>query len=276
MTTREYGEHFKLNHKQSNSIIHKNEYNTKLEKHTIKAMPIQIPTYFSLASKYKLNILDQGNLGSCVVNSLCGIIQSVYKITPSRLYYYFNARIGSGTSPTEDSGLDLLQSYPLFQSYGIVPEANWVYNINNFSIMPPLAKTYKIASVAPLIKFENVQQTDANIKSALLANKFIMLGISVYSSFMTASVSSTGIIPMPDTTTETNEGGHCIHIVGWCIYNNIPCYIIRNSWGTSWGNNGNPIPTPNFINNGSNGGFGYIPQAYITNTELAFELLAVS
>jgi len=274
MTTREYGKNIKLNHKQSTSIKDINEYQTKLKKHTTRA--VTYPSKFSLASKYKMKILDQGDLSSCVVNVFCGIIHSLYGIATSRLYYYFNARVGTGLSPIEDDGLYILESYPILQSFGFVPETKWPYDTTKFSIIPPFATTYKIASITKPVTFEYVQQVNTIIKSALLANKFIMTGIRVYSSFMTLDVESTGIIPMPDTTTETFEGGHAVIIIGWCIYNKIRYYIIRNSWGTSWGNDGKTIPTPNFINNGSNGGFAYIPQTYITDTALAFELLAIS
>lgn len=274
MTTREYGNHIKLNHKRSTSIKDINEYQTKLVKHKTKAA--SYPSKFSLASKYKMKILDQGDIGSCVVNVFCGIINSLYGIDTSRLYYYFNARVGTGLSPIEDTGLYILRSYPILQSFGFVPETKWAYDTTKFSIIPPFATTYKIASITKPVKFEYVQQKNAIIKSALLANKFIMTGITIYSSFMKYDVASTGIIPLPDTKTETLEGYHCVIIIGWCIYNNISYYIIRNSWGKNWGNDGKPIPTPNFINNGSNGGFGYIPQTYITDIALAFELLAIS
>ena len=93
---------------------------------------------------------------------------------------------------------------------------------------------------------------------------------------MSNSVAQTGIIPVPNTSNETNEGGHCIHLVGWCTFNNVSYYIIRNSWGLGWGNDGSANPKPGFKNNGRNGGFAYIPTSYVLDNTLAFEFLSVA
>jgi len=272
---REYGQHIVLNHTACCCEKSIEKY-TRLTKMVLLKASVPLPATFSLASRYKLNILDQGNIGSCVVNAFAAIMQSLYNVTPSRLYYYFNGRVATGNSPVDDSGLDILQSYPFFQSFGVVPETSWSYNTNMFSVMPPYS-LYKNANVISCT-FKNVSQTDLAIKSAIFSNGFVMFGFMVYSSFMTNSVASTGIIPTPDTKTETNLGGHCVHLVGWTKINNISYYIIRNSWGLGWGNDGAAAErtTTAFKNNGINGGFAYMPATYVLNPALSFEFLSVS
>ena len=276
-------EQYGLNHKPSSSEVHKEKYNLESNKNINRMLsgpvtaPVVYPVSFSLSSKYRLNILDQGNLGSCVVNAYSGIINSLYNINLSRLYSYYNARVGTGNDPTQDTGLDLLQSHPILKSFGIVPESRWPYSINQFSVIPPYNSTYKIANTTSYpVVFSSISQTDNSIKNVLTNGGFVMLGIYIYSSFMTTSVSKNGIIPMPNSNREAFIGGHCIHIVGWCKYNGVTYYIIRNSWGLRWGNDGNPNPTSNFVNNGQNGGFAYIPTAYILSPNISFELLGVS
>jgi C1A family cysteine protease len=272
---REYGKHIVLNHTKSNSQDHIATFESLPKLMADKY--VKFPDKFSLSSRFSLTPLDQGSLGSCVANSFAAIIKSLHNIMPSRLYYYFNARVASGTSPTNDSGLYLLQAYPIFKSFGIVPESNWKYITTNFSKMPPYSLTYKVANTVIPCTISSVAQNDAAIKAALYSNNFIIFGLYVYSSFMTNAVASTGIIPMPNTQTESLQGGHCIHIVGWTTYNNTPYYIIQNSWSTGWGNNGAvTAATVPFKNNGKNGGFAYIPTAYVLNPSLAFELLAVT
>jgi C1A family cysteine protease len=270
MTTREFGHHIQLNHKPSVSILHKERHLQTL----LNAPAVIFSESFSLASKYTLSILDQGNLGSCVVNAFAGIMQSLYNTNYSRLYFYFNARVGTGNSPIDDSGLDLLQSIPILTSFGLVPETNWPYDISKFYKIPSFPNTYKIADTRP-ITYSNITQSETAIKTALAANKFVIFGMIIYTSFMTTQVKKTGIIPVPNIKKEQNLGGHCLHIIGWCKFNNTAYFIIRNSWGKTWGNNGSVIPNTNFVNNGTNGGFGYIPVAYILNPLLAFEFIAI-
>lgn len=274
MMSREYGEHIMLNHKKSTSETHIAEYNEKLKMKPMLKEESQIiaPATYTLSSKYRLNILDQGTLGSCVATSYASIIQSTKNILPSRLYLYFNALAGTRNNPSIDNGVDLLEAIPILTSFGIPDEYLWPYNISKFGTIPPL-EVYKAAKQLT-VTWSPIQQTDNDIKTVLLNGKFIMLGITVYSSFMKITVSTTGIVPLPNKTLEKKEGGHAIQIIGWTTYKSTPYYIFRNSWGKSWGNDGNPI-NPSLINNGTNGGFGFIPVAYVLDPEIAFDLIAV-
>jgi len=276
--SREYGNHIVLNHQKSTSESHIEEYNKKLKETPQQITAAAAPPIYTLSTKYKLNILDQGSLGSCVATSYASIIQSTKNILPSRLYLYFNALAGTRNNPAIDSGVDLLQAMPILTSFGIPDEYLWPYDKTKFGTIPPL-EVYKAAKQL-IVTWTPIQQTDTDIKSALLNGKFIMLGITIYSSFMKTAVSNTGIIPLPDKTLETKEGGHGIQIIGWTTYKSTPYYIFRNSWGKYWGNDGNPL-NPSPINNGTNGGvgtnggFGFIPVAYVLDPNLAYDLIAV-
>lgn len=268
---REYGNHIKLNHERSSSETHIEEYNknlnTDLEEQRL------FPMIYTLSSKYKMDILDQGSLGSCIATSYASIIHSTRNILPSRLYLYFNALAGTRHNPAYDQGLDLLQSMPILTTFGNPDEYLWPYNINKFGVIPPL-DVYKAAKTMH-VSWTPIQQTDYAIKTNIMNGKFIMMGLNVYTSFMTNTVSDTGIIPLPNKLTEEKEGGHGIQLIGWTTYNGKQYYIFRNSWGKAWGNNGNPT-NPSSINNGTNGGFGFIPVQYVLDKELSFELIAVS
>ena len=262
-----------LNHAPSKSVPHQQHFSTHLltNKSIVPVSPT-FPSSFSLSTLHKLPVLDQGELGSCVANSYSAIIASIRGVQNSRLYYYFNARVGTGESPVTDSGLDLLQAYPIFQAFGDVMETSWNYDVAKFSIIPPYNITYKIAKPS-LVTCLPLHQTNADIQNALFSGHFVMVGISVFSSFMTATVAATGLIPIP-LKAELNEGGHCIHIVGWLYIHGTLYYIIRNSWGTSWGNNGSATYNPNYTNR-NDGGFGYIPASYILDPINSYELLSV-
>jgi len=233
---------------------------------------------FSLATQYPQltsQVLDQGNLGSCVANSFCGIMWTTRGILPSRLYMYFNARVATGVCPKSDSGVDLLQAAPTLAGYGLPPETTWAYNTQLFSKMPPYLDTYRNATITPAVNMQPISQTQVAINTALNNNKMVMFGFYVYPSFMSSQVAANGLIPIP-APNERSQGGHCVHIVGYTNLNNTQYYIIRNSWGQAWGNDGNVNPQSpfNFKNNGSNGGFGYMPVAYILDSAKCFEFVA--
>ena len=282
---------FKLNHAPSKSQPHVDKHNHYVKKHlqmirrkkqrrlaqNTPPSPDELQQSFSLSKFYTLNILNQLSLGSCVVNAFAAIIQSIYGILPSRLYLYFNARVGDKVCPKNDSGLDLLKARPFLIGYGIVPEKRWPYDVKAYSTLPPYLKTYKIGNTKPKINMVSVSQKIASIKHELLQKHFIMFGILLYDSFFTNEAAANGIISIPDIAAEKQQGGHCMAIVGWLNLNNILYFICRNSWGREWGNDGNtdpPLPF-NFVNDKNNGGFCYIPAEYILNKDLVFELFAV-
>jgi C1A family cysteine protease len=117
--------------------------------------------------------------------------------------------------------------------------------------LPPL-NCYQAAKRFQKFSYIFIQQTVTSIKSALTTyNVPIVFGIMVYSSFMSKEVSTTGMVPMPNTKTETFLGGHCVVIVG---YNDTTQrFTCAKSRGTSWGNKG----------------YFYLPYNYVTNASLS-------
>lgn len=270
---REFGNHLVLNHKKTTQTLKTIELEEESSMlHLARAI---LPPSYTLvgATPYPMIVLDQGNLGACVVNTFAGITQSLIGSTPSRLYLYFNARVATGNSSTDDTGLDLSDSLPFIKSYGLPPESLWNYsNLSKFRVLPPLS-VYKSSSITTKsLVYTLISQTDVAIMNAIYAKEPIMFGFNVYQSFMTNNVAKTGIIPVPDTKKEQSQGGHCVSIVGWTVYQKIQYYIIRNSWGTDWGNTGTITYQPN---NGKNGGFAYIPKSYVLNPSLAYEFYSI-
>jgi C1A family cysteine protease len=84
------------------------------------------------------------------------------------------------------------------------------------------------------------------MKKSLAEGMPVVFGIAVYPSI--AQANDTGIIPMPRANEEF-EGGHAIVAVG---YDNAKRqFIIRNSWGTEWGDKGYGYLPYDFFNTGN-------------------------
>ena len=81
-------------------------------------------------------------------------------------------------------------------------------------------------------------------------------GFTVYESFESQEVAQTGVVPMPQQT-EKVLGGHAVMAVGYDDAQQR--IIVRNSWGTSWGQQG----------------YFTMPYAYLTNHQLSSDFWTI-
>jgi len=195
---------------------------------------------------------NQGNLGSCTANALVAAYQFLKpEFMGSRLFQYYNERVIEHDVPY-DNGATITDTIKAAQTYGLCPETEWPYNINQFAVKPS-TKCYTDAANHKVLKAYNVQQTLASMKGFLNAGFPFLVGILVYSSFETTKVNSTGMVPMPPVNKyDYILGGHCVLVCGYNDNLNGGMWIVRNSWGTSWGDHG----------------YFYLPYAYLTNPKL--------
>lgn len=179
---------------------------------------------------------DQGNIGSCGLNSFLYIFRYMLKtngqsdFNGSRLYGYYNAR----NNKSEDTGVTLRDVYKSTNKFGICSEELWPYKVNKFAIEPPEI-AYKDGEKHQSIRYERIYPvTKEAIKDAISNGIPIHFGMRIYSSFMTDEVARTGIVPIPSRCFEECLGGHAM--AGFDYDSE---YVITlNSWGSSWGQNG--------------------------------------
>ena len=183
-------------------------------------------------------IEDQGNLGSCTGNAVAGAIELLNKrngkiLDASRLFIYYYERLLEGTV-NYDSGAYIRDGIRATNKYGAPLESLWPYNIRNFKTVPTQSAITDAAK-RKVTLYERANDFNACI-DALNNGYPVIIGFDVYSSFITNSVSRTGMMPYPNTSRESLLGGHAVLIVG---YNNATQrFTVRNSWGTSWGDKG--------------------------------------
>lgn len=217
----------------------------------IKATPNTLPSTFTIP--ILAPIMDQGDLGCCVTNSASYLIkvQTSNRISLSRIMLYDFCRIMDDTPFSQDDGTTIRTAASALLKYGCCVESVCPYDTKTFSVLPPL-NTIKQMNLFKQFSYFFVKQDLNSLKNTLLNMKTpITFGIIVYDSFLTTQVAKTGIVPMPDTKKEQEQGGHCVTMVGYD--DSKQAFYCANSWGTSWGIKG----------------YFYLPYNYVTNPNLA-------
>jgi C1A family cysteine protease len=213
-------------------------------------------------------VVDQGELGSCTANAIAGIVDNCqYKVhkqfmIPSRLFTYYFTRLLEGSPVSQDTGATIRGTMKCLAKYGVPKEVSWSYDIKRFSIKPDsnvISQAEKYQALSYVL-IDQPNMTPDSILVALktqLKNKYpINFGFYVFDSYDQATES--GAFPYPSKN-ENCIGGHAVVAVGYndskIIKNNTDnnkttgAFLIRNSWGTSWGNNG----------------YGWLPYGYVLN-----------
>lgn len=183
-------------------------------------------------------IWDQGNLGSCTAFAVDAafefdqIRQSAESFfEPSHLFTYFNERVIEGTVPY-DAGAEMRDSIKAVVEYGVCPQTMWAYDIDRFTEAPPRA-CYDKALLNQGLVYCGVEQTLCQAQGVIASGFPFVLGFTVYSSF--EDIGADGVMPMPGPS-ESVLGGHAVVAVGYD--NETRRFIVRNSWGASWGDHG--------------------------------------
>jgi C1A family cysteine protease len=181
-------------------------------------------------------VYNQGALGSCTANAIAGAIefdrmkQKLSDFVPSRLFIYYNERVIEGTVPI-DSGAMLRDGIKSVASDGVCPEPEWPYDITKFT-KKPTAKCYADAKLDRAISYQSILQDLNQMKGCLASGFPFIFGFTVYESFETEAVTTTGHAPMPGWG-ERPVGGHAVMAVGYDDAKQ--WFVVRNSWGDGWG-----------------------------------------
>ena len=170
-------------------------------------------------------IEDQGQLGSCTANAGVGLVEYYEKKTfgkylnASRLFLYKVTR--NLMKETGDSGADLKTVMQALVMFGVCLEDYWPYTDGDGFDVEPSPFTYAMASNYTTQKYFRFDPPTKSKTQVLSDIKSYLVNI-----------------PYPQKG-EKVAGGHAMMIVGYDDNHTIGAYkgafLIRNSWGTSWG-----------------------------------------
>lgn len=224
-------------------------------KKAAKKLPVAVDL-----KKWCSPIEDQKNLGSCTAHAGVGMLEYFERRTTgkhldaSRLFLYKVTRQLLGFQG--DDGAYLRTTMKAMVLFGVPPEKYWVYDVKKFNDDPSsfcfsFAQSYKTLEYYRLDPSgTSPKDVLANVKSSLAAELPAMFGFSVYSSVPPLG-EGTGEIPFPSRG-DSLEGGHAVLAVGYDdrkkIGDSVGALLIRNSWGTGWGERG----------------YGWLPYDYVT------------
>ncbi|MFZ0927762.1 MAG: C1 family peptidase [Syntrophobacteraceae bacterium] len=213
-------------------------------------------------------IQNQLNLGSCSAHAGMGIVEYFERrafgnyIDGSRLFLYKTTR--NLLQVTGDTGAWLRNVMGALVLCGVPDEKYWPYDVAAFDNEPP-AFVYTVANSYEALMYFchdplalNVPPANVllNVKQYLAFGVPSMFGFWGFPSFNDTNVP--GGIPYP-CPGESAAWGHAIVAVGYddgikikntqCNTESTGALLIRNSWGTSWGDNG----------------YGWLPYDYVLN-----------
>lgn len=198
-------------------------------------------------------IKDQGSLGSCTAFAVVAAYEYLLKrdkkqdIDLSELFAYQNARSRmSEERKAEGEGTSIYDMIKGMGEDGICLENLHPYVTENLPEPSPEAR--EEAQGRKITKALNVNCDLHDFKSALSQGYPIIISLRLFESFD----QPTGFIPRP-TDDERAREDHANHAMVVCGYSdNDRVFIVRNSWGTRFGDKG----------------YCYIPYSYITDPEL--------
>src|SRR6195256_2194456 len=226
-----------------------------IEANAVSAPPAALPASVDLRAAW-WNVGDQESTGSCVGwGSTDGVARYHFvkagrlaknaKLSPRCTWMASKETDTLTTLPEtfiEGPGTTLKAAVDILRKYGAAPES-----LLPFHITTNLYLGYENPFLAPLAtrriaSYFNLQKNLANWRSRLATHGPILVGLNVDATWDNATATHGKLDTFQPNTV---RGGHAPCIVGYTADRR---FIVRNSWGTSWGDHGFAYASEAYIN----------------------------
>ncbi len=219
------------------------------------AAPLALPASVDLRDPSWWDIGDQGPTGSCVGWGSTDSVARYHFVKAGRLAttehlsirlsWMGSKELDTDPNPNtfiESAGTTLKGAVDILRNKGAVLDSLLPFHISNYLYLGAENTFYATASTRKIAAYFNLRKNLNDWRSWLATRGPILAALNVDATWDNAT-STKGKLELfqPKTT----RGGHAIAIVGYTADNH---FIVRNSWGTAWGDKG----------------FGYASEAYIT------------
>ena len=166
-------------------------------------------------------IWNQGAEGDCTANGVGRgyetrrRAQGLPPMDPSRPVIYDLERMLEGTPLSEDVGAMVPDGPAVLEASGCCDSGLYPISVPDFTTAPP-PDVLAACALHKVTAWARTAMDPAAIVAELAQGLAVPFGFDVYSSFESAAVATTGIVPMP-AAGETKLGGHCMCLTGWDV-----------------------------------------------------------
>ena len=183
-----------------------------------------VPRSLDLRSRMK-PVRDQGSEGSCVAFSSCAMKEFQEAKEGTFVDYFSPWFIYLQREDITHPGMNLKNALDILKTNGVCSEVDFPYEkaASKNEISSAIYATAKKYAISDYALVETINE----LKSALTERGPCLIAFICYNSSPTFWKQA--------NPSETSLGGHCVTV---CGYDDLKGFLIRNSWGTDWGENG--------------------------------------
>ena len=211
---------------------------------------------------YMPEVFDQKSSNSCSGNATTTAYKYALQVagfdiawTPSRIFPYYNGRVLDGDKIITDNGSAIRNVIKGINKFGMVPEELCPFNLKYINDKPN-EQVYNEAKKHVSLKYQSVKQDIDVFKSLIVSGNIFVFGFSCFDYLDSDEMNRTGLLKMPSSD-DVSTGGHATVCFGYS--DDKKCFILRNSWGSSFALSGN----------------FWMPMSYIEDPKLAADFWTI-